>query len=86
MNDLIIDNLIREAFAHYNNSIQYRQSKRLEKTIIMSKIKIKIINETIECPICMITKNKCAITTCNHKFCIDCIKRIDSIRCPYCRQ
>jgi hypothetical protein len=50
------------------------------------KLEVRIINETMECPICMITKDNIVLTRCNHKFCMDCIKEIKSGKCPYCRQ
>jgi hypothetical protein len=57
--------------------IHYRRNRHLEVTPI---------DEIIECPICMETKNNIVITKCKHKFCMDCVSSVKSGKCPYCRQ
>jgi hypothetical protein len=87
MNDAIIDGLIMDAYTHYNSAIQGRRNRRIEKLLnVKSKIIVNVINESIECPICLQTYNDGVITRCGHKFCKTCISRVNDNRCPYCRQ
>jgi hypothetical protein len=98
VSDILLQNILNEANSTYNNALQERRNTRdaariLRQQIALdnqqhannNKLKFTIINDTIECPICMEIKNNTVITKCNHKFCIDCIKEIKSDKCPYCR-
>ena len=46
----------------------------------------KKINEKITCPICISDFDEGIVTTCNHKFCKDCLYKWleTNIKCPYC--
>jgi hypothetical protein len=47
-----------------------------------------ISSKSIECVICLCTKNRHIKLTCKHEFCSDCLSRIEKkgrIKCPLCR-